>query len=156
LLSSPVGLEIRETDIPEGMAPLGNAVAVSEGTDPRMLIVDDEASILFAMSEYFTVRGYVVDCAGDPDAAAVLLGRHAYEVVVADLRLSVTRDEEGFDVIDSVHDRCPSARTILLTAYGSPAIEVEARRRGVDAVLLKPQPLAEIARIVESLLARER
>lgn len=138
------------------MDAVGNAAAVTEGGQRRILIVDDEASILFAMSEYLTVRGYAVDCARDLDEAAELLGRRTYGVVVADLRLSATRDEEGFDVFAHVRDRCPSARTVLLTAYGSPTIEREARRRGVDVVLLKPQPLSEIALIVDGLLAGER
>ncbi len=44
---------------------------------------------------------------------------------------------------------------ILLTAYGTPEIETEARRLGVDAVLYKPKPLPELAQIVFALLNRE-
>jgi ActR/RegA family two-component response regulator len=129
--------------------------AVTERAQRPILIVDDEASILFAMSDYLIGRGYTVDCARSLEEATALLGGHAYAVVVADLRLCATDDEGGLDLIEQVRDQCPSARTILLTAYGSPAIELEARRRGAAAVLLKPQPLSEIARVVDGLLARD-
>jgi ActR/RegA family two-component response regulator len=136
------------------MNTAGSTHAETPSTTPRILIVDDEESILFAMGDYFTVRGYTVDCARDRDEALALLAARAYGVVIVDLRLSMTRDDEGLDVIGHVHDHHPPTRTILLTAYWSPAIELEARRRGLDEVLLKPQPLGEIARVVERLLAR--
>jgi DNA-binding response OmpR family regulator len=118
----------------------------------RILVVDDEASILFAMLEYLTAQGYGVDCAQGRDEAMALLDRHTYGVVVADLRLSVTEDEDGLDVVTYARGRCSSTRTVLLTAYGSPGTALKARERGADVVLHKPQPLRDIARIVEDLL----
>jgi ActR/RegA family two-component response regulator len=72
--------------------------------------------------------------------------------VIADLRLARMDDEAGLELLAAVRERWPSTRTILLTAYGSSAIEREARRRGVDVLLHKPRPLPEVARIVEALL----
>ena len=126
----------------------------SGGAQRRVLIVEDEASISFAVSDYLTLCGCTVDCARDAEEAVSLLRQHAYVVVVADLRLGASGDEEGLEVIRHVRAHHPSTRTVLLTAYGFPAIELEARRRGVDTVLLKPQPLSEIARIVQDLLAQ--
>ena len=40
----------------------------------RLLIADDETSILFAMKEYFEALGYAVDCAADEERALALLG----------------------------------------------------------------------------------
>jgi two-component system response regulator RegA len=135
---------------------VGDTAAATARAQRRILLVDDETSILFAVSDYMNARGFTVDCARDLDEAIALLGRCAYAVVIADLRLGATGDEGGLEFIDQVRHRCPSARTVLLTAYGSPAIELEARRRRVDAVLLKPQPLSEIARIVDGLLSHDR
>ena len=41
---------------------------------------------------------------------------------------------------------------MILTAYGSPAAEKEARTRGVDAFIHKPKPLAEVARVIGELV----
>jgi DNA-binding NtrC family response regulator len=119
----------------------------------HLLIVDDETSILFAMRDYFCAHGYVVDCARDRQEAEALLARETYGVVIADLRLDATGEDAGLAVIGCVRERCPSTGTILLTAYGPPTVVVEARRRGVDAILHKPRSLPEIAGIVETLLA---
>lgn len=125
-------------------------------TQHRLLLVDDEESILFAMRDYFTAHGYAVDCARDLREVTALLGRETYGVVVVDLCLNVTHDDHGLDVIEYVRDQSPSTRTLLLTAYGSPANVIEARRRGVYAVIHKPKPLSELERIVDGLISRER
>jgi DNA-binding response OmpR family regulator len=119
----------------------------------RLLIVDDEASILFAMREYFSALGYGVDCASCLDDAVALMRASHHDAVIADLRLSPTHAAEGLEVVRFIRARSPATRILLLTAYGSPAIEEEGRRCGVDMLLQKPRPLPEVAAIVARLLA---
>ena len=114
--------------------------------------MDDEEPILFAMREYFAANGWDVDCARETQEAEALLAEHRYTVAILDLRLSGTPSAEGLDLIASVRARSPQTRIILLTAYGSREIEAEARRRGADAFLHKPKPLAEVAKIASSLM----
>jgi len=118
----------------------------------KLLIVDDEESILFAMREYFMSRGYRVDCASGLDETDALLGSNPYSAVIADLRLSGSRGTEGLEIVDRVRARYPATRVIILTAYGLPGTERDARRRGADVFLHKPIPLPELARIVLDLL----
>jgi DNA-binding response OmpR family regulator len=118
-----------------------------------MLVVDDEPSILFAIAEYFSTRGWEIDVVQGAEAAKMLLMQKRYSVVVADLRLTEIDDVEGLDVVTAARHRDAAIRIVLLTAYGSPAIEAEARRRGADAVLYKPMPLAELAHVISDLLA---
>jgi len=118
----------------------------------RILIIDDEEPILFAMREYFEQTGYRVDCTSEAEEAEALLAHVRYDAVIADLRLTGIFRAEGLGIIASVRERCPWVRTVLLTAYGSPEIEIEARRLGVDAFLHKPKPLRELAEVVAGLL----
>lgn len=120
---------------------------------PRLLIVDDEDAILFAMREYFSIRGFEVDCAQQEEEALTLLRRHRYAAVIADLRLTGCESVEGLAIADAVRDGWPSTVIILLTAYGSPRIEAAAHAHGVDAFLRKPHPLADIRRTVLQLVA---
>jgi DNA-binding NtrC family response regulator len=124
----------------------------SELTIPRLLVVDDEESICFSMSEYFSLQGYKVDTASEVEEAEKLLGVTDYKVVIQDLRLTMTRNQDGLDMIRLVREHNPQARIIVLTAYGSPEIEEEARRCGADAFLRKPKPLSQVAQIVQGLL----
>ncbi len=119
----------------------------------RLLIVDDEDAILSAVGEYFSMRGLHVDCARQKGEALALLGQQRYAAVIADLRLAGSQSTEGLELADHVRERWPSTRVILLTAYGSPETEAEARARGVHAFLHKPHPLPDLARIVLDLVA---
>ena len=135
------------------MAPPGRALALSSVITNRILIVDDEEPILFAMGEYFATKGFEVDCARETQEAEALLAANRYALAILDLRLTGTHGAEGLDVIELVRARSPRTRIILLTAYGSREIEAEARRRGADAFLHKPKPLSEVAKIASGLMA---
>jgi len=146
---TPAGEEsVSETPL---MATEGRPAASAH----RLLIVDDEEPILLAMQEYFQSFGYEVDCARELEEAEALLAKLQYALVVADLRLTGIYGVEGLELVGYVRQRCPRTRIILLTAYGSPEIEAEARRLGVDAFVYKPKPLAELAQIVLALVERE-
>ena len=118
-------------------------------------MIDDEDPIRFAMKEYFMTFGYEVDCAREMEEAQALLTKVRYAVVIADLRLSGIHGAEGLEIVAFVRERCATTRIIVLTAYGSPKIEAEALRLGVDSFLHKPMPLGHVAQIVFGLLRRE-
>jgi DNA-binding response OmpR family regulator len=125
------------------------------GGRARILIVDDEEPIRFAMRQYFEVFDFDVDAAREVDEAEALLDHVRYDVVIADLRLSGTGGNEGLQIVRRARARCPGARIIVLTAYGSPEVEGEASRLGADCLMHKPVPLPDIAQIVFGLLSRE-
>ena len=119
---------------------------------PRLLVVDDEASICFSMSEYFSLHGYVVDTATETEEAEKLVETTGYQVIIQDLRLGTARDPDGLKIIKLAHQQNPETRIIVLTAYGSAEIEDEARRCGADAFLRKPKPLSQVAQVVQGLI----
>lgn len=119
----------------------------------RLLLVDDEDAVLFAMDAYFRAVGYEADTAGSVEQARELLESASYDAVVVDLRLSVTQDVNGLDVARDAVGRQPRPRVVVLTAFGSADIQEQARRLGVDAFLQKPMPLPQIAEVLGRLLA---
>jgi ActR/RegA family two-component response regulator len=122
--------------------------------ETRMLVIDDEEPILFAAREYFEALGFLVDCATELEEAEALLSHVVYAIVIADLRLTGIYGTEGLALVRHVRERCPKTRILLLTAYGSAAVEEEARRLGVDGFLQKPKPLPDVAQIVFGLLGK--
>src|SRR5215510_14458378 len=86
----------------------------------RILLVDDEQAILFAMRDYFMAYGYEVDCSREVEEAEALLANIHYDVVIADLRLTGLNGTEGLRILDYVRERCPWTSVIILTAYGFP------------------------------------
>ncbi len=121
----------------------------------RLLVVDDEPAIRFALSEYFRLNGWAVDAAGEKGEAEALLASTDYAVVIADLRLTGLHGVEGLDVIQRSRRLRPRARVVILTGNGTPELEAEAVRRGADAFLHKPLPLVRLEAVVESLFPEE-
>jgi len=119
---------------------------------PRLLIVDDEETVCFSMSDYFSLHGYLVDTARDLAEASRLIAVEDYHVIIQDLRLDATGDKSGIHVIRIAHQKCPETRIVVLTAYGSGEIEKETRRWGASAFLQKPKPLSQVAQVVQNLI----
>ena len=117
----------------------------------RLLIVDNEETILFSLTRYFCKVGFTVDCATELEEAEALAVHTRYDLVIADLALTTTGSTEGLEIIRHLRTVRSHARVIMLTAHGTPHAEREAYRRGADAFLHKPRPLAEIARVAEQL-----
>ncbi|MGH9457741.1 MAG: response regulator [Thermoanaerobaculia bacterium] len=126
-------------------------VTVPAETAPRMLVIDDEPTIRFAIQNYFARQGFSVDCAQELEEAEAMMANVHYDIVIADLRLTGVHGSEGLEIIRFVRERHPATRVILLTAYGSPELEAAAIRYGVDSFLQKPKPLAELAAVVEDV-----
>jgi DNA-binding response OmpR family regulator len=118
----------------------------------RILLVDDEEPILHAMGRYLTRSGFIVDCARELEEAEALLSCFPYDLVIADLSLTEPNSQEGLEIIRHARRISPHTRLILLTAQGSAAMEKEARRRGCDAMFLKPKPLPELMKIAVALM----
>ncbi len=118
----------------------------------HILVVDDEESILFAMEQYFTARGCTVDCARELEEAEALLTNIRYHLVLADLRLSGIHSAEGLDLVSMVRECCPNTRVMVITAYGTPEMEQEARQRGADAFLHKSTPLPQVAQMAMKIV----
>ena len=128
----------------------------SEPTMRTLLIVDDEESICFSMSDYFSHQGFKVDTAREMEEAEGLIKLTAYKVIIQDLRLGLARHPDGLDIIKLVHQQHPETRIVVLTSYGSAEVEEEARRAGADAFLRKPKPLSQVAQVVQALVESPR
>ena len=122
----------------------------------RLLIIDDEEHITEAVNDYFTILGYLVDCAQDEKTAIDLLNLFEYAAVITDLRLSGCNRIEGLDLIERARAKHPLAACIVLTAYGDAENENEARRRGADLLLQKPAPLGVLAERLAEILGGAR
>jgi DNA-binding response OmpR family regulator len=116
-----------------------------------VLIVEDEPSISFALTEFFEARGWTVECAADPETGRRLLMTTAYDVVITDLHLTPRRQADGMELLRLVGNVSPKTITVMLTAYASAGVEAQARGLGVNRFLIKPVDLVALATDIESL-----
>lgn len=119
---------------------------------PKLLIVDDEEPILSGMRHFFQNEGFDVDCAARVEDAPRLLSQRRHDALLAELRLGAGGSELGLLLIERVRAASPATLIVLLSAYAAPETEREAQRLGVGAILRKPLPLPELARVVRALL----
>ncbi|MEO8480849.1 MAG: response regulator [Acidobacteriota bacterium] len=101
---------------------------------PQALVVDDEPLIRWSLSRALRDRGYDVIEAGDGEAA-VKGAAQGPAVVLLDLKLP---DRQDLDLLAELRGLLPSARFVLMTAFGSPETKARARELGAIAVVEKP------------------
>ena len=117
----------------------------------RMLIVDDEPTIRWALRELFMQDGWQVDCAEDAEAGMELLAGARYDYVITDLKMA---GPCGVDLARSVREHCPHAGVTILTGYPSLDTAVEALRLRVWDYVTKPCDSARLKRRIDEFLDR--
>jgi len=110
----------------------------------QVLIVEDEQCIRDVLAELFDVDGTAVHAAGTLDEARAALGRHAYDLIVTDIRLGGKRDG-GLQVMAASGLLSPDATVIVLTAYPDADNRHASLRLGATHFLEKPVDLSTIA-----------
>lgn len=101
----------------------------------RVLVVDDDALVRNALVRDFKHRGLQADGAGNLQEALALSKVLSPDLAVVDLRLD---DQSGLDVLRELRDTQPEVRVVMLTAYGTIPLAVEALRLGAVDFLTKP------------------
>lgn len=117
----------------------------------RLLVVEDEATIRFALREYFTAQGWVVSCAASVVEGREKLATTEFDVAILDLHLEAGVPDSGLVLAQYLKDFHPLTRNILLTAYGSKEIRARALASGIAKVLDKPTRLWELCNIAREL-----
>ena len=107
---------------------------------PRTLIADDEPDILAALRLLLKSDGYEPETVSSPAAVLEAIQRRQYDVVLIDLNYArdTTSGREGIDLISRIQAVDPSLPIVVMTAWGTVDLAVEAMRRGVRDFVKKP------------------
>jgi two-component system response regulator GlrR len=101
----------------------------------RILLVDDDRSLLRLLSMRLSAAGYAVATAESGEQALVELPLCRPHLIITDLQME---GMDGMTLFDQVHARNPSLPVLVLTAHGTIPDAVEATSRGVYSYLTKP------------------
>jgi DNA-binding response OmpR family regulator len=119
---------------------------------PRsILIVDDEKNIRLALSMALEKLEIPVETAASGEEAMDKLEQGSYEIMLLDLRMP---GMDGMEVLRRVSQQRPEIKVIIITAYGSIEMAVEAMKLGAVDFLQKPFDAADVRRVVRRLLVR--
>lgn len=115
----------------------------------KILVVDDERSVAGALDLILSESGYDVLTAHSFAEAMGILSDRQIDLVITDLRLS---DASGIDLITHVKSTAPDTEVILMTAYGSLDITIEAIKCGAYYYLDKPYTPDRLLTLVQRAL----
>ena len=107
---------------------------------PRILVADDQRDVLEALRLLVKGEGYQADTVDSPAAALRALEQRDYDAVLIDLNYArdTTSGEEGLDLLTRIHAADESLPVVVMTAWGSVNLAVEAMRRGARDFIEKP------------------
>ena len=122
---------------------------------PRVLIADDQPEVLSALSFLCTAEGYEAVTADSPSAVLIKIGREDFDVALIDLNYRAERQTgvEGLSLIKSIREIDPSLPIVVMTAYASIQIAVEAIRLGAKDFLQKPWENERLLSILRTQIA---
>jgi len=131
-----------------------------ESTAPRTLIADDQPDVLEALRLLLKREGYQIETVNSPKAVLERLNTREYDVLLMDLNyaLDTNSGQEGLDLLARVQKLDRTLPVVVMTAWGSIPLAVEAIRRGARDFVEKPwdnsQLLSTLRAQVESRGAR--
>lgn len=120
-------------------------------TVKSILIVDDEASVRESLAPVFESDQVIVKSASSVAEAEAILKKRKFDLVITDLRLGGIHGTEGLDLISRIKEMEPSTHVVLMTAFGSREVELEARRRGAADYWKKSMLIPELISRVRAL-----
>ena len=118
------------------------------GEDASLLLVDDDEAFLRRLAKAMEKRGFSVETADSVAAGKAIATARPPAYAVVDLRLE---DGSGLDVVETLRERRPGSRIVVLTGYGAIATAVAAVKIGAIDYLSKP---ADATDVMNALLTK--
>jgi DNA-binding NtrC family response regulator len=113
----------------------------------KIMVVDDEPSILFILSHVLKAEGVEVITCNEIEQAETALNTTYFDLVIADIRMSGVNGIEGLELLSYIRDRFDS-KVIIMTGYNSDDTRNEAYRRGAHYYFQKPVDIPELLKQV--------
>jgi len=116
----------------------------------EILIVDDEPDMLTLLTRIFASdSSYHITATSDPREALELISKHAYHVVITDLKMPHV---DGMRILEAAKAKDETTAVIILTAYGTIESAVEATKKGAFDYVTKPFRKDRILHVVQQAI----
>ena len=115
----------------------------------RVLVVDDEPEVTFALQAYFLGKGYKMLTALNGEKAMQLVRESPIDLVVLDMKMPGVN---GVEVLRFIHSQTPRSKVIVVTGFDDQYRDM-VERIGVDGFLTKPFGIEALTTTVEDVLS---
>jgi len=130
----------------------------AEQFSPRVLIADDQPDVREALRLLLKGEGYDTASAASPAAVLTALEAREFDAVLIDLNYTrdTTSGQVGLDLLSRIHSIDSTLPVVVMTAWGSVQIAVEAMRRGARDFVQKPWDNARLIAILRTQIELQR
>lgn len=115
----------------------------------KILVVDDEEALRTVLSSELESEGYLVQSAGDGEAAMKILGEQDFHLVLLDIKMP---NVDGFEVLKFLKQKHPQTKVIMLTGFADLKNAIESKKLGAEDFVSKPYDLVDLLTTVERVL----
>ena len=124
----------------------------ADSQTPNVLIADDQTDVLEALRFLIKGEGYQAESVTSPAAVLDAVESREFDAVVMDLNYTrdTTSGQEGLDLLTRIQTLDGTLPVIVMTAWGSVELAVEAMRRGARDFIQKPWDNARVATILRT------
>jgi DNA-binding NtrC family response regulator len=119
----------------------------------RIVVIDDEANAVAALTTLLREDGYEVEGAHEAQTGLALLERIDADVVLTDLRMP---GMDGLELLAKVKQVRPETMVVMMTAYGTVKTAVKAMKMGAEDYLGKPVDVEEVELVLQRVLEKKR
>ena len=119
----------------------------------RILIVDDDGGLVHFLRRFFTKEGYEIHSCNSGEAALPMVADHEFDLVLLDYKMAGLNGLETLAEIRRARVKTP---IVVMTAYGTTDVAIEAMKLGAYDYLLKPFNREELQRLVRDALEVNR
>ncbi|HEV2306294.1 MAG TPA: sigma-54 dependent transcriptional regulator [Candidatus Acidoferrales bacterium] len=118
----------------------------------RILVADDQPDVREALRLLLKGEGFEIDAVASPSALLASLDTREFDAILMDLNYArdTTSGQEGLDLLTEIRTRDGSLPVIVMTAWGSLNLAVEAMRRGAKDFIQKPWENARLLAILRT------
>jgi DNA-binding NtrC family response regulator len=119
---------------------------------PRVLIADDQPDVLEALRLLLKAEGFQLESASSPAGVLAAIEAREFDVALVDLNYArdTTSGEEGLNLLSRIQGIDPTLPVVVMTAWGSVEVAVEAMRRGARDFVQKPWDNARLLAIIRT------
>ena len=119
---------------------------------PRILIADDQPDVLEALKLLLKGEGYQIDAVKSPGAVIKAVESRDFSMVLIDLNYArdTTSGQEGLELLEKLQNIDPNLPVVVMTAWASVEVAVEAMRRGAKDFVTKPWDNPRLLAIVRN------
>jgi len=132
--------------------PRSTSMTGSAHTAGRLLIADDQRDVLEALRLLLKPEGFAVEAATSPAGVLDALTTHEFDAILIDLNYTrdTTSGQEGLDLLSRIQAIDSTLPVIVMTAWGSVELAVEAMRRGARDFIQKPWENARLLAVLRT------